>query len=919
MPIKQREKKTEEGTASTHRRGEGLGTGKVGNSSRPGGTGNTAKPGSQSGQGNTQGKKDDRGRAGDLLGAALGAGSSSSSGSSGSGLGSGLGSALLGAAASGLTGSGSSSNNKKSGGGFTRLILIALIVIGVIWFAKNYMDCGGNGGGYVNPTYPVQTTQQVPVNPGTDTYYTGGAVSGDSLSGLLSSLGLSGTLTGSGSGSYNYNTGSSSVSSNGWSSQSNTGSLDTTVAFGTPDKRTTILGNNKDVFTIMVYMCGTDLESKYGMATADLQEMLKATVDSDKLNLIIYTGGCKAWKNSVVSSSKNEIYQIADGKLYRVEADMGSGAMVTPSTLTEFIQYCKKNYPANRYGLIFWDHGGGSVTGYGYDEKNTRSGSMGLSGINAALKNGGVQFDFVGFDACLMATAETAMMLKDHADYLIASEESEPGYGWYYTDWLTMISKNSSVSTLEIGKNIVDTFIADCAKTSRGQDATLSVIDVAEFNHTVPAALRTFSNATSTQVSSDYSSVATARSRSHEFAKGNGIDQIDLVDFAARIGTTEANGLVDALKGAVKYNLTSSGLTNCYGVSAYFPYRSTKNVDTAVSQFNSIGMDASYGKLLQNFASMQVSGQIASGGNTGYSSSIGSLLTGGQNSYSSSSTDLLSELLGGYFGTSSSSSSSSSGLDISSLISGLSGSNTDFFTGRSLSNQEAAAYIADHSFDYSQLNFKEDGDGIAYFTISKEQWPLVTDLALSMYYDDGEGYIDLGIDNIFELSAQGDVLEPSSATWMTVGGQLVAYYYENTIQDGADYTITGYIPCLLNGELVRLLVVFDNEYPDGHITGYQPMYTEGEVDVLPKNITGEADDDGEAVYFLQKGDVIDFVADCYDYDGNYEDTFKIGEQWTYDGGEIRIVNKALESGKANMMYRVTDIYNMEYWSSAVTN
>ena len=919
MPIKQREKKTEEGTASTHRRGEGLGTGKVGNSSRPGGTGNTARPGSQNGQGKTgssQGQ-DDRGLAGDLLGAALGAGSSGSSGSSGSGLGTGLGSALLGAAASGLTGS---SNKKKGGGGFMRLILIALIVIGVIWFAKNYLDCGGgNGGGYVNPTYTPQTTQQVPVNPGTDTYYTGGAVSGDSLSGLLSSLGLSGTLTGSGSSSYNYNTGSTAVSSNGWSSQNNTGKLDTTVAFGTPNKRTTILGNNRDVYTIMVYMCGTDLESKYGMATADMQEMLKATV-GDNVNLILYTGGCKAWKNSVVSASENELYQIHGGKLYRLDTPsaMKSGSMVAPDTLTRFIQYCKTNFAANRYGLIFWDHGGGSVTGYGYDEKNARAGSMGLSGINAALKSGGVQFDFVGFDACLMATAETAMMLKDHADYLIASEESEPGYGWYYTDWLTMISKNSSVSTLEIGKNIVDTFIADCAKTSRGQDATLSVIDVAEFNHTVPAALRTFSNATSSQVSSDYSTVAAARSRSHEFARSNGIDQIDLVDFAARIGTNEANGLVDALKGAVKYNLTSSGLTNCYGVSAYFPYRSTKNVDTAVSQFNSIGMDSSYGKLLQNFASMQVSGQIASGGNTGYASSIGSLLTGGQNSYSSSSSDLLSELLGGYFGSSSSSSSSSSGLDISSLISGLSGGNTDFFTGRSLSNQEAAAYIVDHSFDYSQLNFKEDGAGIAYFNISKEQWPLVTDLALSMYYDDGEGYIDLGIDNIFELSAQGDVLEPSTATWMTVGGQLVAYYWESTVKDGSDYTITGYIPCLLNGELVRLLVVFDNADPAGRITGYQPMYAE-DVEVLPKNITGETDDDGEAVYFLKAGDVIDFIADCYDYDGNYEDTFKIGEQWTYDGGEIKIVNKALESGKANMMYRITDIYNMEYWSSAVTN
>ena len=126
--------------------------------------------------------------------------------------------------------------------------------------------------------------------------------------------------------------------------------------------------------------------------------------------------------------------------------------MTKPDTLTGFIQWCNQNYPANRRELIFWDHGGGSISGYGYDEKNPGSGSMTLSGINQALKNAGVTFDFIGFDACLMATVETALMLDDYADYMIASEETEPGVGWYYTNWLTELSADPSMSTLEIGK-----------------------------------------------------------------------------------------------------------------------------------------------------------------------------------------------------------------------------------------------------------------------------------------------------------------------------------------------------------------------------------------------------------------------------------------------------------------------------------
>ena len=60
--------------------------------------------------------------------------------------------------------------------------------------------------------------------------------------------------------------------------------------------------------------------------------------------------------------------------------------------------------------------------GYGYDEKYPGQGSMTLDEINTALENAGVKFDFIGFDACLMATAETALVCSEYADYMIASE-----------------------------------------------------------------------------------------------------------------------------------------------------------------------------------------------------------------------------------------------------------------------------------------------------------------------------------------------------------------------------------------------------------------------------------------------------------------------------------------------------------------
>ncbi|MDE6281770.1 MAG: peptidase C11, partial [Oscillospiraceae bacterium] len=189
--------------------------------------------------------------------------------------------------------------------------------------------------------------------------------------------------------------GGGSVSS-GWENPANTGRLDTSVAKNAREKYTKLLGGGKDTATIMVYMCGTDLESRSGMGTADLQEMLNARF-GDNLNLLVYTGGCKGWKNNVVSSSTNQVWQVKDGQLVKLRDNLGSVSMTDPSTLSDYIQWCAKDYPASRYELILWDHGGGSVSGYGYDEKFASTGSMNLAEVESALKAAGVKFDFIGF------------------------------------------------------------------------------------------------------------------------------------------------------------------------------------------------------------------------------------------------------------------------------------------------------------------------------------------------------------------------------------------------------------------------------------------------------------------------------------------------------------------------------------------
>ena len=658
--------------------------------------------------------------------------------------------------------------------------------------------------------------------------------------------------------------------SSGWKYEANTGRLDSSVAAGSREKYTKLLGGGKDTVTIMVYMCGTDLESRSGMGTSDLQEMLNASFGRN-INLLIYTGGCKAWKNSAVSSSDNQIWQVRDGKLVCLQKDLGSVSMTDPGTLAGYIQWCAKNYPASRYELILWDHGGGSVSGYGYDEKFTSSGSISLAGLDSALSAAGVKFDFIGFDACLMATVETALTMSQYADYLIASEETEPGVGWYYTDWLTDFGKDTSKPTIQVGRNIVDSFVDTCAQKCPGQLTTLSVIDLAELEHTLPDALTEFSNATTKLIrEQEYQTVSNARSGTREFAQSSKIDQIDLVHLAQNLGTREGKALTDVLLSAVKYNRTSSNMTNDYGLSVYFPYRKTNTVDRAVSTFEQIGMDRSFTRCIRQFSDVVASGQAVSGSSN---SPLPSLLG----------------MLGGNSGVTTQ--------DISALLGGLLG-------GRSLDMEDAEQYLTEHRFAEENLSWSTGSDGIPVLRLSEEQWGLVQTLELNLFYDDGEGYIDLGLDTVYEFDADGALLGDSGSSWLAIEGQPVAYYHTVTVDDGTNYTITGRVPVLHNGSRAELILVFDNDHPHGFVAGVQAVYLEGETDTIAKNMTG-----------LQNGDTLEFLCDYYSYSGEYQDSYLLGEPLTVTQ-ELTISDVPLE-GATRATYRFTDLYHQHYWTPVV--
>ena len=235
-----------------------------------------------------------------------------------------------------------------------------------------------------------------------------------------------------------------------------------------------------DTWLISWYICGSDLESEYGAARADLEELMEADLPPN-VRVLILAGGTQTWQNDTFTRPLNLYLYDADG-LHELEkmkdADMGAAG-----ALTNFLRYGAENYPADHRVFVFWDHGGGSAAGVCADERtenmlrlnDIRQAFAAVYGENPAEP----PYELIGFDACLMASYETAASLEGYTRYMVASEEMEPGNGWNYDAWVGALGDNPAMGGARLGEVICDSYLAGCREEDTEEEATLSVIDLA--------------------------------------------------------------------------------------------------------------------------------------------------------------------------------------------------------------------------------------------------------------------------------------------------------------------------------------------------------------------------------------------------------------------------------------------------------
>ena len=245
----------------------------------------------------------------------------------------------------------------------------------------------------------------------------------------------------------------------------------------------------KAKWTVMLYLCGTDLESLGGMATTNLT-MISKTVPDSQVNFVFQTGGTKEWKtkereelNLELSTDKLQRWSYST-EGFKLEQELENASMAKYSTLSSFIQWSAENFPAERNMLIMWDHGGGSSSGLIVDELHDHA-LMSLDGLERALKAGGVHFDIFMTDTCLMASLETAQAVKPYADYLLASEEVVPGMGTNYEEFLQNLYDEPDCGPVRLGKNVCNATQVMYAEAGGGSSLdglTFSLIDLSKID-----------------------------------------------------------------------------------------------------------------------------------------------------------------------------------------------------------------------------------------------------------------------------------------------------------------------------------------------------------------------------------------------------------------------------------------------------
>jgi len=231
-------------------------------------------------------------------------------------------------------------------------------------------------------------------------------------------------------------------------------------------------------WTVLVYANG-DNNIMPNLWT-DMIEMVRAKLTPD-IGLYVYAdypAGEPVPGTANVFPSGSELMHIIGNGDVETLSTKAEEDFDNPNTLSAAITSVFNAHPADRYGLILWDHGGGWRYGFGGDEQNgTRTGrSIAVEAVATAVRTGiaganlrGVPpLEFFSYDTCLLGSPEVAAPLAGLARVFIANAELDYADGWDYETTFTWLAANQAASAADFARQEVALWSAH--HSSLGED-----------------------------------------------------------------------------------------------------------------------------------------------------------------------------------------------------------------------------------------------------------------------------------------------------------------------------------------------------------------------------------------------------------------------------------------------------------------
>lgn len=321
-----------------------------------------------------------------------------------------------------------------------------------------------------------------------------------------------------------------------------------------------------------------------GAGSNDIDEITSETW-SDNIKFVIQTGGARKWDDQRINPNRTQRFLYNKG-VYKEVSNVPLQDSSNPDTLSEFLEFCKNEYPSDHRMLILWNHGGGP---FGFGKDSIYGNMMTLKDLRAALQKvytpnyDNPAFDIIGFDACLMSTIEVTNALNGFANYYCLSEETIPGDGWDYGPWLKAMTNDPTMSAAEVGMAITDSY-TDYYVGNNVKDigykynVTFSLIDARKANELYNA-YNEFVKTELLDSINDISNLSAIRraaydSTAYGYNHHNIFNTIDLgnyVDNLMEKYPNECTKLKTLIREAVLYHRENGAFSDSNGIAVYFP------------------------------------------------------------------------------------------------------------------------------------------------------------------------------------------------------------------------------------------------------------------------------------------------------------------------------------------------------------